>query len=96
MASHYTDNTIMLGGFDGGLIRGNEAIQQYFASTTKNMYPRLLIPVSMKSGFLEILHTYVEVGPLPLQMVRVLVGIGSKYMNANPIMNGLSLSRYGM
>ena len=96
MASHYTDNTIMLGGFDGGLIRGNEAIQQYFASTTKNMYPRLLIPVSMKSGFLEILHTYVEVGPLPLQMVRVLVGIGSKYANANPIMNGLSLLRSGM
>ena len=33
MASLYTDNAIMLGGFDGGLIRGNEAIQQYFAST---------------------------------------------------------------
>lgn len=96
MASLYTDNAIMLGGFDGGLIRGNEQFNSILQVRTKKMYPRLLIPVSMKSGFLEILHTYVEVGPLPLQMVRVLVGIGSKYMNANPIMNGLSLSRYGM
>lgn len=32
MASLYTDNAIMLGGFDGGSIRGNEAIQQYFES----------------------------------------------------------------